>query len=288
MMLAYGYANVDMYDESFNMLAGLMAEDLTRDESAAVHKRLGLVHYRTKSLEKALFHYRQAAESQRVPRCQMPGIWVVLADVAFEMGRFEEAAEYAENWRAANEAVHPKYRNVLPLAPKEVLLMAKFWSHVERNRALAYVDMAMQDASHDFDAATLAWIQRLREGEAPAEIPPMERPWLAKPTPSLSTREVMRRVEVYLEGRRRLTRPTEQPAALAREEWVSDWQRATTLDAIMLPPAADDVAVELEAPVLPPPSAREEAEEDVLEAGHRDADQVCADGSSANARSLIR
>ena len=79
----------------------------------------------------------------------------------------------------------------------------------------------------------------------------------------------------------------EQPAALAHEEWVSDWQRATTLDAIMLPPAADDVAVELEAPVLPPPLVREEAEEDVLEAGHRDADQARAAGS-ANARPLIR
>ena len=251
LVLANGYTKVHMHDEALNVLEGLLAEDLTRDERASVHDGLGIVHFRTKSLEKALFHFRQAVASGRLPKCQMPELWQVLAEVAFEMGSFEAAAQYAENWRAANEAVHPKYHNVLPLTPAELLRVAKYWSHVERDRALAYVDLALQDANHDVDDATRAWLQRLAHGDAPAEIPPIERPWLAKPPPSLSALEVMRKVEVLQERRRRITRPAEQPQALAREAWVTDWRR-TTLDVIMLPPSAADVApVVLEAPAIP-------------------------------------
>lgn len=272
-MLADGYLRVHMHDESLDVLEALAAEDLTRDERASVHRLFGVVYYRTKSLEKALFHYQQAVASRRFPECWMPGLWRALAGIAFEMGRFKEAAEYAENWRATNETVHPKYRNVLALTPEEVLRVAEYWSHVERERALAYVDTALQDAEHDFDAATLAWIQRLRKGEAPAEIPPRKRPWLDKPPLSLREEEVMRKVKVWREYRKRVTRPAEHPQALPREEWVVEDRHWTTLDAIMLPPSTDDVAAVITAPVLPPPEVRhEEAEQDDLDTARQDVD----------------
>ena len=63
--------------------------------------------------------------------------------------------------------------------------------------------------------------------------------------------QVVWAIEPLAAARRRITRPAEQPQALAREEWATDWQQ-TTLDAIMLPPSVDDVAsVVLDVPAIP-------------------------------------
>ena len=252
--LAQGYARVRMYEESFAVLAELAGEDLGPHTRELVDGLLGHNHYMTKALEEAHFHYLRAATSGLQPRCRMPGLWKTIAEVAFEAGRFEDAAHHAEAWRDANAAFHADFEHLDPLSPDDLLLIAKHWSHVDRHRALAYVDMALADAEQPFDVLTRVWIQRLREGEAPAEIPPLERPWLARPPVSLSALEVMRQVEIWQERRQLLAQPARPPEALGgeREAWTSDWQ-SMTLDALMQPPEA---AVEAapQAPALPPPS----------------------------------
>ena len=253
LLLADGYARVRMYDESFSVLQALMAEELTPDEAADVQWRLGLNHRATNDLKKARTHLLRAAVSGRVPACQVPSVWEALAATAFEMGSHDEAAEYAETWRTANEAVHADFDDVLPLEPREILLVAKYWSHVDRSRALAYVDMAVAGRRQDFNRQTVLWIERLREGDAPAAIPSPERPWLAEPAPALSAVEVMRRVELRQERRRRLTRPAKQPGMPPRVEWVSEHDN-TTLDAVLAfrPASASSVDSAPLAPVLPP------------------------------------
>lgn len=83
----------------------------------------------------------------------------------------------------------------------------------------------------------------------------------------------MRKVKVWREYRKRVTRPAEHPQALPREEWVVEDRHWTTLDAIMLPPSTDDVAAVITAPVLPPPEVRhEEAEQDDLDTARQDVD----------------
>ena len=261
-MLAGGYAKVRMYDESFSVLEELMSEDLTSDELADVHWYLGVNHRATANLQKARMHLLQTAASGRVPACQMPYVWQGLAATAFEMGRHAEAAEYAETWHAATEAVHGDFDNVAPLEPRELLLVAQYWSHVDRTRALTYVDMAVVDPEHDFDAAARVWMARLREGDAPADIPPPERPWLAEPAPSLSALEVMRKVRLWQERRRRFTRPGKQPG-MACVEWATE-HRSITLDAVMVsrPASASLVDSTPSAPVLPPFVVPEAGESD--------------------------
>ena len=262
LMLANGYFMVHMYDESFSVLEELMTEDLTLDELASVHRQLGRNHLTTANLQKARMHLLQTAASGRVPACQMPGVWEGLAATAFEMGRHAEAAEYAENWHAATEAVHGDFDGVAPLEPRELLLVAQYWSHVDRTRALTYVDMAVVDPEHDFDAAARVWMARLREGDAPADIPPPERPWLAEPAPSLSALEVMRKVRLWQERRRRFTRPGKQPG-MACVEWATE-HRSITLDAVMVsrPASASLVDSTPSAPVLPPFVVPEAGESD--------------------------
>ena len=252
LLLANGYAKVRMYDESFSVLQELMAEDLTPDELADVHWQLGLNHRAMANPQKARIHLLQTAASGRVPACQMPGVWAELAATAFEMGRHAEAAEYAETWHAATEAVHGDFDSVAPLEPRELLLVAQYWSHVDRTRALTYVDLAVADPEHDFNAAARVWMARLREGDAPADIPPPERPWLAEAAPSLSALEVMRKVRLLQERRRRFTRPGKQPG-MARVEWATD-RRSITLDAVMAsrPASASLIDSAPSAPVLPP------------------------------------
>ena len=253
LMLANGYAKVRMYGESFGVLQALMTEELTPDEAADVQWRLGLNYRATNELKKARTHLLRAAVSGRVPACQVPSVWEALAATAFEMGSHDEAAEYAETWHAANEAVHADFDDVLPLEPREILLVAKYWSHVDRSRALAYVDMAVAGRAQDFDAATLLWMAQLREGDAPAAIPSPERPWLAEPPPTLSAVEAMGKVELWQERRRRLTRPAKQPGMPPRVEWASE-RHAMTLDAVLAfrPASASSVDSAPRAPVLPP------------------------------------
>ena len=252
LLLANGYYRVRMYDESFSVLEELMTEDLTLDELADVHWGLGLNHRATANPQKARMHLLQTAASGRVPACQMLGVWRGLAATAFEMGRHAEAAEYAETWHAATEAVHGDFDNVAPLEPRELLLVAQYWSHVDRTRALTYVELAVADPEHDFDAAARVWMARLREGDAPADIPPPERPWLAEAAPSLSALEVMRKVQLWQERRRRFTRPGKQPG-MAHVEWATE-HRSITLDAVMASRPANARLVDSapSAPVLPP------------------------------------
>ena len=253
LLLANGYAKVRMYDESFSVLQALMTEELTPDELADVQWQLGLNYRATNDLKKARTHLLRAAVSGRVPACQVPSVWEALAATAFEMGGHDDAAEYAETWHAANEAVHADFDDVRPLEPSEILLVAKYWSHVDRGRALAYVDMAVAGPGEDFDAATLLWMAQLREGDAPAAIPSPERPWLAEPAPALSAVEVMRKVELRQERRRRLTRPAKQPGMPPRVERVSE-RHDMTLDAVLTfrPASASSVDSAPRAPVLPP------------------------------------
>ena len=262
LLLANGYYRVRMYDESFSVLEELMTEDLTLDELADVHWGLGLNHRATANLQEARMHMLQTAASGRVPACQMPYVWQGLAATAFEMGRHAEAAEYAETWHAATEAVHGDFDNVAPLEPRELLLVAQYWSHVDRTRALTYVDLAVTDPEHDFDAAARVWMARLREGDAPADIPPPERPWLAEAAPSLSALEVMRKVHLWQERRRRFTRPGKQPGML-RVEWATE-HGSITLDAVMAsrPASASLVDSAPSAPALPPFVVPEAGESD--------------------------
>ena len=262
LLLANGYFRVRMYDESFSVLEELMTEDLTLDELADVHWQLGLNHRAMANPQKARMHLLQTAASGRVPACQMPGVWAELAATAFEMGRHAEAAEYAENWHAAIEAMHGDFDGVAPLEPRELLLVAQYWSHVDRTRALTYVDLAVADPEHDFDAAARVWMARLREGDAPADIPPPERPWLAKAPPSLSALEVMRKVRLWQERRRRFTRPGKQPG-MARVEWATE-HRSITLDAVMASRSASASLVDStpSAPFLPPFVVPEAGESD--------------------------
>ena len=253
LLLADGYAKFRMYDESFSVLQALMMEELTPDELADAQWQLGLNYRATNDLKKAQTHLLQAAVSDRVPACQVPLVWEALAATAFEMGSHGEAAEYAETWHTATEAVHADFDDVLPLEPREILLVAKYWSHVDRRRALAYVDMAVARPGEDFDAATVFWIERLREGDAPAAIPSPERPWLAEPAPALSALEAMRKVELWRERKRLLTRPAKQPGMPPRVEWVSEHD-IMTLDAVLAlrPASASAVDSAPHAPLLPP------------------------------------
>ena len=250
LILAHGYANVYMYDESFAVLEALEGEDLTRDVRADVHESLGSIYYDTKALEKARFHWLQAIASRRHPECRVPGMWRVLAAISFEMGRFEEAVEYAQQWQATNDAIHEDFDHMGVLSGSDLLLIAKYWSHVDRARALEYVTLASKDESHDFDAATRVWIAQMREGEAPADIPPPKRPWLANQPPSLSAAEVLRRVEIRRTYRRRITRPAPQPGLPPRTEWVEDWKKVTLVPVQPQQPIPT-VNGTLDAPVLP-------------------------------------
>ena len=257
LILSAGYARVRMYDESFEVLSSLLAEAPRPRTRASVHERLGYNHYQVGNLEKARFHLLEISAAHR-PACGGPRLWKTLAAVAFEMGRHAEAASYAEAWQTANAAIWRDFKGFRALTTAERLLVAKYWSHVDRERALALAEAALAtaaepdtgDAAKDVDAATGAWIARLRQGEAPAEIPPLERPWLEQPAPSLSAAEAMRRVEVWQERRWRLTRPAEQPGGVPREEWVTDSWRLTPGAVPPPPPAA--VPLALHPPSLPP------------------------------------
>lgn len=255
LILSAGYARVRMYDESFEVLSGLLAEAPRPRTRASVHERLGYNHYQVRNLEKARFHLLEASAAHR-PACGGPRRWKTLAAVAFEMGRHAEAAEYADAWQTSNEAIWQDFEGLRALTTAERLLVARYWSHVDRERALALAEAALADAAEpgtgaaaDVDAATSARIARLRQGEAPAEIPPLERPWLEQPAPSLSAAEAMRRVEVWQERRWRLTRPAEQPGGVPREEWVTDSWRLTPGAVPPPPPAA--VPLALHPPSLP-------------------------------------
>lgn len=248
LMLANGYAKVRMYDESFAVLAALEAEDLTRDARADVHDSLGYNYYATKALGKARFHLLQAIASRRLPECWTPWRWETLAAVAFEMGRHEEAADYAQRWQVTNDAIHDDFIRMRALPGEDLLLIAKYWSHVDRARALEYV-AAASEGDPDFDAATRVWIAQLRAGEAPAEIVPRKRPWLTNRPPSLSAEEVLRRVEIRQMHRRRITRPAPQPGMPPRTEWVEEQKRVTLVP--VRPQAPDPLAHGgIEAPVL--------------------------------------
>ena len=250
LMLAGGYANVHMYDESFAVLEALEGEDLTRDVQAHIHGDLARNYYDTKALEKARFHWLQAIASGRLPVCSVPWRWEWLAAVAFEMGRFEEAVEYAQRWHLTNDAIHEDFDHMRALPGSDLLLIAKYWSHVDRAWALEYVTLASKDESHDFDATTRVWIAQMREGEAPADIPPPKRPWLANQPPSLSAAEVLRRVEIRRTYRRRITRPAPQPGLPPRTEWVEDWKKVTLVPVQPQLPVPN-VNGTPEAPVLP-------------------------------------
>ena len=248
LMLANGYAKARMYDESFAVLAALEAEDLSRDARTHIHDDLGDNYYATKALEKARHHWLQAIASGRLPVCRVPDNWKALAAVAFEMGRHDEAADYAQRWQATNDAIHEDFFRMRALAGEDLLLIAKYWSHVHRAWALEYVAAASEGDSN-FDAETRVWIARLREGEAPAEIAPPKRPWLANRPPSLSAAEVLRRVEIRQMHRRRITRPAPQPGMPPRTEWVEEQKRVTLVP--VRPQAPDPLAHGgIEAPVL--------------------------------------
>ena len=256
LVLASGYAGARMYDESLEVLAELMAEDLDLYARDSAHELLGHNYYAIGDLEMARSHLLEVASSVRQPACGMPWLWKTLAAVAFEMGCHAEAASYAEAWQTANATIWRDFEGFRALTTAERLLVAKYWSHVDRERALALAEAALaafaepgMGAAMDVDAATSAWIARLRQGEAPAEIPPLERPWLAQPAPSLSAAEAMRRVEVWQERRWRLTRPAEQPGGVPREEWVTDSWRLTPGAVPPPPPAA--VPLALHPPSLP-------------------------------------
>ncbi len=254
--MASGYAGARMYDESLEVLAELMAKDLDLYARDSAHELLGHNYYAIGDLEMARSHLLEVASSVRQPACGMPWLWKTLAAVAFEMGCHAEAASYAEAWQTANAAIWRDFEGFCALTTAERLLVAKYWSHVDRERALALAETALAafaepgtGAAMDVDAATSAWIARLRQGEAPAEIPPLERPWLVQPAPSLSAAEAMRRVEVWQERRWRLTQPAEQPGEVPRVEWVTDSWRLTPGAVPPPPPAA--VPLALHPPSLP-------------------------------------
>ena len=257
LVLADGYARVRMYDESFQVIAALMAEGLRPRALASAHRRLGWNHYAVGALAKARHHLLEVIGSGQQPACQQPWTWKTLAEVAFEMGRHAEAAKHIDAAQASHEKAARRFGNIEPLTKAQRLLAAKYWSHVDRQRALALVDAALAtaaepgpgDAGDEVDAAASAWIARLRQGEAPAEIPPLKRPWLEQPAPSFTAAEAMRRVEVWQERRWRLTRPAEQPGGVPREEWVTDTWRLTP-GAIPPPPPAV-VPLALHPPSLP-------------------------------------
>ena len=257
LLLSAGYARVRMYDESFEVLSDLLAEEPRPRMRASVHELLGYNHYNVGALEKARFHLLADGAGAQHPACGMPVRWKTLAAVAFEMGRHAEAAGYADAWQTSNEAVWRDFKGFRALTRAERLLVAKYWSHVDRERALALVDAALAaaaqpgsgDGTDEVDAATRAWIAQLRQGEAPAEIPPLKRPWLEQPAPSFSAAEAMRRVEMWQERRWRLTRPPEQPGGVPREEWVTDTWRLTPGTIPPPPPAV--VPLALHPPSLP-------------------------------------
>ena len=256
LMLADGYARVRMYDESFQVIAALMAEGLRPRALASAHRRLGLNHYAVGALPKARHHLLEVLGSGQQPACQQSWTWKVLAEVAFEMGRHAEAAKHIDAAQASREAAARHFGHIRPPTKAQRLLAAQYWSHVDRQRALALVDAALAtaaepggDAGDEVDAVTRAWIARLRQGEAPAEVPPLNRTWLQQPAPSFSAAEALRRVEVWQERRWRLTRPAEQPGGVPREEWVTDTWRVVP-GAIPPPPPAV-VPLALHPPSLP-------------------------------------
>ena len=257
LLLASGYASARMHEESLEVLAALVGEDLKPRTRDSARELQGYNYYAIGDLARAHAHLLEVASSQRQPPCGMPWLWKTLAAVAFEMGRHQEAASYAKAWQVSNEATWRDFAGFRALSLAERLLVAKYLSHVDRDGALAEVYAALadtraagaMDAPRNIETATEGWIARLRQGEAPAEIPPLKRPWLEQPAPSLSAAEVMRRLEVLQERRWRLTRPPEQPGGVPREEWVADTWRVVP-GAIPPPPPAV-VPLALHPPSLP-------------------------------------
>ena len=214
LMLGQGYLQAGMLDDSIATLSGLLElkeGELGRDGRPSAEQSLGLAYYRKGDLEKALFHTRNAADSGRLPIWWRAGMWRRLAAISFELGRHDDAAAYGEEWRKDHEAAWREYPEAGSFAPADVLALAKYWSHVDRKRALEYAEDALATTANGLDEATEQWIARLRAGDAPAVIPPMDRSWLRQPPPKLTETEVLRRLDVMREHREYVTQPGAPP-----------------------------------------------------------------------------
>ena len=278
LMFVEGYARVHMHDRAVEVASALSEEELGLDDVADLEYVLGRSHYWEGHLEKALLHFRNAAESGRFPSCYRAGIWRRLAAVSAELGRYDEAARYGERWREDHGAPRLSHKEgPNPLRPSQFLLLAKYWSHVDPRRALEYAESALAAASVDdppvvFDEAAMRWIARLRAGEAaPAAVPPLDRPWLRQPAEQLAEAALQYRLKVVRQHRERVAQPSAPPLTQrAGADQGGVWRESSWTEeefALPLAPAAPRTLrhVDLVRPKLPKPAA-----EDVAEPGPSD------------------
>ena len=267
-MLVYGYARVHMHDRALEVASKLSKEEMGLDDMADLEYVLGKSHYWQGHLEKALLHFRNAAESGRFPSCYRAGIWRRLAAVSAELGRYDEAARYGERWREDHEAPRLSHKEgPNPLRPSQFLLLARYWSHVDPRRALEYAESALAAASVDdppvvFDEAAMRWIARLRAGEAaPAAVPPLDRPWLRQPAEQLAEAALQYRLKVVRQRRERVAQPSAPPSTQrAGADQGGVWRESSWTEeefALPLEPAAPRTLrhVDLVRPKLPKPAA---------------------------------
>ena len=281
LMFVEGYARVHMHDRAVEVASALSEEELGLDDVADLEYVLGRSHYWQGHLEKALLHFRNAAESGRFPACTRAGIWRHLAAVSAELGRYDEAARYGERWREDHEAPRLSHKEgPNPLRPGHLLLLAKYWSHVDPRRALEYAESALAVASVDdppvvLDEAAMRWIVRLRAGEAaPAAVPPLDRPWLRQSAEQLAEAALQYRLKIERQHRKYVARPSAQPSTpRAGADQSGVWRESSwTVEEFALPHASAAPRtlrhVDLVRPKLPKPAAK--AADDVAEAGSSD------------------
>ena len=249
-MLARGYANVHMYNESFEVLATLEESSPTPDAQATIHVQRGWNHYRLGQLDRAHDHLLLAIESGRLPVDRRGAVWDMLMRVDFERGEYEEAASHAERSREDFFAADCTVKDEQRIA-KEDLLHAMYLSHADRDKALHYARRAVAAAAEGtLDAADLAWVAQLEAGPAPAPIRTMDRPWLREPPAPISKAEVLRRNPLTTTIRRLVRQPppptrsgTSPPA-----EPVYKWETQV----VVRPPSIDVPGIHVLRPVLPP------------------------------------
>lgn len=247
--LGSGYQTVHMYEEAIETLSALLADELGKDHFAFVDHQLGRAYYHAGELEQAAFHSLRAAESGRFSTCWRASLWRRLAAISFEAQRYEEATEYGERWHGDLEALRLAYDDVGPPAATHVLALAKYWSHVDRQRALSYAEIAAARWQGRMDPATANWIDSLRVGDAPADIAPMARPWLREPVGRLVEEEIERRMEARLERRTFLVRPSEPPTV--QRVIQTDHESPRLVSEFELPSSMDfNPSVDIEPPTI--------------------------------------
>lgn len=258
LMLASGYAKVRMYKESFEVLDALEQDPPTRDAQASIHLRRGENYFELGELDKAHHYLLLAVESGRLPLYWRSYTRRLLKLLDFERGRFAEGAAYGEQARKDYFAADCTSKDEQLIARLD-LALAKYLSHVDRERALHYARGAVATAAPGtLDPADLEWVALLEAGPAPAPLPTIRRPWLEDPPPPASEAEVLRHVTWTKSYRKLILPPPEVLRASPDPTDLSPYW-VTVEETINTPPSIEALKLRLPKPTLPPPAVGEAA-----------------------------